>query len=102
MAEARQITDLGPEELAEVERIESELDSFIEKRARQSSEQRAVEAAWAENVRRAKEKKRQENGWGWVRHYSRLADSHRALALENDNKAEHVRGLLGQPIEEKG
>jgi hypothetical protein len=102
VAESRQITDLSPEELAETERVEVELDQFIEKRARQSSEQRAVEAAWAENVRRAKQKRRQANGWGWIRHYEGLAHAHRTLAEENASKANHVRGLLGLPIEEKG
>jgi hypothetical protein len=97
VAESKQINELSLEELAETERLESELDQFVEKRARQSNEQRAVEEAWAETVRRAKEKKRSANGWGWIRHYEGLARAHRALALENDTKANHVRGLLGLP-----
>ena len=78
-----------------VERVEAELDGFVEKRARQAKDAERVQELWAESERREREKRRQENEWGWIKHYEGLAFVHRALALENDNKAARVRALLG-------
>jgi hypothetical protein len=101
VTQARRIEELTPEELAEVERLESELDAFVEKRAREALAAENTAALWLKTEREHREKRRQANGWGWIRYYSRLANAHRALALENDCKANHVRGLLGLPTEEK-
>jgi hypothetical protein len=95
VTEARDITDLSLEELAEVERVEVELDTFIEKRARQAKDAESTAALWLKTEREQREKKRSANGWGWIRHYEGLARAHRALALENGDKAAHVRRLLG-------
>jgi hypothetical protein len=95
VAQARDITELSREELAEVERLESELDVFIEKRAQKAKDVGEQDELWAKKVRREKEKRRQQNGWGWIRHFEGLARAHRALAQEHDVKADHVRGLLG-------
>jgi hypothetical protein len=84
-----------------VERMEAELDSFIERRARQAKDAESTAELWLKTEDEHREKKRQRNGWGWIRHYEGLARAHRTLALENDSKADHVRGLLGLPIEEK-
>jgi hypothetical protein len=99
MAEvAKQMTDLTPEELAEVERVEVELNAFINKRAEQAKDAAKEDEQWEQSKRERRDARRRANGWGWVRHYSRLADSHRALALENDSKAERIRGLLGPSL----
>jgi hypothetical protein len=78
-----------------VERVEAELDSFIEKRARQAKDAEKLAELWAKSERVHREKRRQANGWGWIRHYESLARTHRSLALENENKAARVRVLLG-------
>ncbi len=101
MAEARDIRSLSLEELAETERLESELDAFITKRAEQAKDAEKVEELWAKSASEHREKRRQANGWGWLRHYEGLARAHRALALENDGKANHVRGLLRLPTREE-
>ena len=77
------------------ERVEAELDSFIEKRAREAKDAENVEKLWAKSERVHRQKRRQRNGWEWIRHYEGLAHAHRSLALENDNKAARVRVLLG-------
>jgi hypothetical protein len=102
VTEARHITDLTPEELAEVERVEAELDAFVTKRAREAKDANRTAELWLKSEREHREKRRHQNGLGWIRHYEGLAATHRALALENDDKANHVRGLLGLPTEEKG
>ena len=80
---------------AHVEKVEAQLDSFIEKCAREAKDAQKVEELWAKSERVHREKRRQANGWGWIRHYEGLAYTHRSLALENENKAARVRVLLG-------
>ena len=58
MAEARRIEELTPEELAEVERAESELDAFVTKRAEQAKEVESTAALWLKTEREHREKKR--------------------------------------------
>jgi hypothetical protein len=90
-----------------VERVEAELDAFVNKRARQAKDAERVQELWAESERREREKRRQQNGWGWIRHFEGLARAHRTLALENDNKVARVQALLGgygekeEPMNEK-
>jgi hypothetical protein len=78
-----------------IERVEAELDLFIEKRAREAKDAEKIEELWAKSEHVHREKRRQANWWGWIRHYEGLADAHRSLALENENKAARVRVLLG-------
>ena len=90
-----------------VERVEAELDAFVKKRAREAKDAEKVRELWAESERREREKRRQQNGWGWIRHFEGLARAHRALALENDNRVARVQALLGghgekeEPMNEK-
>lgn len=83
-------------------KVEAELDAFVEKRAREAKDAENVEELWLKSERDHCEKRRHQNGLGWIRHYEGLARAHRTLAEENDGKAARVRGLLGLPIEEKG
>jgi hypothetical protein len=101
VAEAKDITSLSLEELAEVERLESELDVFIEKRAQQAKDVGEQDELWAKKARRDKEKRRQENGWAWVRYYEGLASVHRGLAQEHEDKAANFQALLEQQSKEK-
>ena len=94
-------------DLEAVERVEAELDAFVKKRVREAKYAEKVRELWAESERREREKRRQQNGWGWIRHFEGLARTHRTLALENDNKVARVQALLGghgekeEPMNEK-
>ena len=92
---ARHISELSLEELAETERVEAELDAFVEKRARQAKDAENIAELWLKSEREHREKRRRANGWGWVRYHTNLAEVHRGLSQEHDAKADHVRGLLG-------
>ncbi len=80
---------------AHVEKVEAELDQFVERRARETKDAKKVEELWANSERVHRQKRRQANGWSWIRPYEGLAHTHRSLALENENKAARVRVLLG-------
>jgi hypothetical protein len=66
VTQARDITELFLEELAETECLESELDQFIEKRALQARDAENVANLWLKTEREHREKRRQANGWGWM------------------------------------
>ena len=78
---------------AHVEKVEAELDSFIEKRARQAAEQEHVEELWEESVRRDRERRREENREAWRGFHAHMQELHAQLAAEHRAKAER---LLGQ------
>jgi hypothetical protein len=99
VAEARHITDLSLEELAEVERVEAELDTFVEKRARQAKDAESTAALWLKTEREHREKKRSANGWGWIRHYEGLARAHRALAHETRIRIQKVTEMAAAGYE---
>ena len=74
-----------------IERIESELDTFIEKRAREARDAAQVEELWKASERRHRERQREENRELWRCYYldqaerlertaAELAASHRARA----------------------
>jgi hypothetical protein len=98
VAGARHIEELSVKELAEVERVEAELDTFIEKRAREAKDANRTAELWLKSEREHCEKRRQANGWGWIRHHEGLAHTLRGLAQEHEDKANHVRGLLGLKV----
>ena len=81
---------------AHVEKVEAELDQFVERRAREAKDAEKVEELWAESERRERRKRRQRNGWAWVSYHQGLASFHRDLADEHEDRAEHVRELLGE------
>ena len=72
---------------AHVEKVEAELDQFIERRAREARDAQRVEELWAKSEREHHEKKREENRAAWLQHerhmerlHLDLADSHRVRA----------------------
>ena len=77
-----------------VEKVEAELDQFIEKRAREAKDAEKVEELWAASERKERRKRRQRNGWAWIDYHQGLARFHRDLAHEHEDRAEHVRELL--------
>ena len=81
---------------AHVEKVEAELDQFVERRAREAKDAQRVQELWAESERKERNKRRQRNGWAWVSFYESLARAHWRLAHEHEDKAAHVRELLGE------
>ena len=79
---------------AHVEKVEAELDSFIEKRARQAAELEHVEELWAISVRRDRERRQQENQAAWYAFEVHMSELHASLSEEHRSKAE---GLLEEP-----
>ena len=65
-----------------IERIESELDSFIEKRAREKEEANLIEAAWAASTRRFNERRRERNRNLWRAYHLERAECLERTAAE--------------------
>lgn len=66
---------------------EAELDAFINRRARENTEQHHVEAVWAESERRHTEKVRKENRAAWYAYHMRMAEWHARMSEEHQAKA---------------
>ncbi len=80
-----------------VERAETELNSFIEKRAQTSKAEREREELWKASIRKYRERHRRAFTWEWYRHYAHLSRLHSELAEENGAKAADVLALLEEP-----
>jgi Holliday junction resolvase-like predicted endonuclease len=78
---------------AAMERVEVELDAFVEKRAREAKEANAVEAAYAESVRRFHQKRHQQNAQQWLAYHDEQLRRHEATfaALASHHRAERNR-----------
>jgi hypothetical protein len=79
-----------------VERVESELDRIVEKRARERREANEVEELWAESTRRHNHRIREENRLAWRDFHQHMQALHDALAAEHRAKA-----LALETIEER-
>ncbi len=77
-------------DVAAAERVEGELDQFIEKRAREEADANAVEALWAEQDRRERTRRREENREAWIAFHRGLARSHAALSESHEERAERL------------
>lgn len=79
-----------------VEAAAKSIDAFIERRARQSEEQRRVEAEWAISERRHRERRREENREAWRSYYldqaERLERTAAELAAKHRARAEELAG----------
>ncbi len=69
-----------------VERVEAELDAFINKRSKAKAKANAEEEAWKESTRRVNEKRRRANRWAWIDHHGHMHSLHLALASEHADK----------------
>lgn len=69
-----------------VERVEAELDSFINKRSREREEANRTEAAWAESERRVVERRRETNRERWINYFEHMHRLHLDLAAEHANR----------------
>jgi hypothetical protein len=70
-----------------VERVEAELDSFIEKRARQAKDAECVEELWAKSTARDRARRREENRTLWVGFHSRLSRSYARISAEHERRS---------------
>jgi hypothetical protein len=80
-----------------IERVEAELDSFTEKRARQAKDAERVEELWAKSAARDRARRREENRALWIEFHSRLSRSHGRISAEHEAKAQ----ILLEESEEK-
>jgi hypothetical protein len=74
-------------DVEKVNKIESDLDLFIERRVRQRDDEDLVAEAWEMSERRDRDRRQRENRQAWVsfeRHMERL---HLGLAEEHHQKA---------------
>ncbi len=74
------------------EKAEQELDKFVERRAREKSDEQKVADLWAETDAREREKRRRENKQAWREYELHLERVHMGLALEHRARAEKLAG----------
>jgi hypothetical protein len=75
-----------------VERVEAEIDSFIQKRAREKADANEVDAFWAEQERCDRQRKREANRQAWIAFHRGLARSHAALSESHEERAVRLAG----------
>jgi hypothetical protein len=75
-----------------MERVESELDRIIEKRAREARDAAAVEELWAEQERRERERRRDDHRLARLEHERHTERLHASLSEEHRAKAEALAG----------
>lgn len=75
---------------AAIERVESELDSLINKRARGREKANELEKFWKDSESKYRERIQRENRARWFAFYSHLADSFRQRAADYERKAEEL------------
>lgn len=69
-----------------VERVEAELDAFVNKRAKEREDANREEEAWKESTRRVNEKRRRENRQSLIDYYGHMPRLHLDLAAEYANR----------------
>ena len=74
------------------ERVEAELDSFIEKRAREKEDANRVEELWTASEARHRERRRRENQEAWHGFHCHMERLHSALSAEHRERAEALAG----------
>jgi hypothetical protein len=77
---------LAREDFDDVERVEAELDKFIEKRAREKREANLIEEEWTRTERRDRQRRREANRLAWLDFYERMNRLHLGLAAEHADK----------------
>ena len=68
---------------AHVEKVEAELDSFIERRARERADANKVDELWAESDRRERVRGREENREAWRGFHAHMQALHAGLSEEH-------------------
>ncbi|MBA3474688.1 MAG: hypothetical protein H0T57_15955 [Rubrobacter sp.] len=77
-----------------VERVESEIDKFVSKRAQEKRDANAIEELWTISERKDRERRRRENRAAWYAFEVHMSELHASLSKEHRSKAE---GLLEEP-----
>ena len=68
------------------EAVEAQLNAFISKRAEKGGEQRRVEEAWAESVRRHHARRRELNRQRWIEYFGNMHRLHLGIAEEHADR----------------
>lgn len=74
------------------ERVESELDRIVAKRAREAKDAAAIEEAWKQSARAHREKRREARRQEWCDFHRHMQALHTGLAEEHAEKA----AMLGE------
>ncbi len=64
------------DEVASIEKVEAELNGFIERRAKQNGRANAEEMAWKESTRKHNDKLRTERLWDRLDYHRRQLEAH--------------------------
>jgi hypothetical protein len=83
-----------------IERVESELDRLVERRAREARDASKVEELWKESVRRDHERRRAENRAAWIAFHRGLARTHAALSESHEERAARL-AAVAQPMAQR-
>jgi hypothetical protein len=83
-----QATDEGS--VMDVVQADAQIDAFIERRSRQSPEQRPEEVMYAESVRRYHRRRRKEIAALWFAHFCRMAENHARISEDYERRAEEL------------
>ncbi len=69
-----------------IEKVEAELDRFVEKRAREKADANKVEEFWAEQDRRERAPRRNTLRWEWADYHGRLHKAHLSIAEDHTRR----------------
>lgn len=75
--------DLDVDKIEAAERVEAELDRFIEKRAREKADANKVKEFWAAHDRRERARRRDTLRWEWADYHGRLHKAHLSIAEDH-------------------
>ena len=74
-------------EAERAEKLEAEIDSLIERRAREERDAGPIEEAWRETTRRHNEQRREELGAAWHGYHEHMKEVHSMLARQHEIEA---------------
>jgi broad specificity polyphosphatase/5'/3'-nucleotidase SurE len=70
-----------------MERVESELDRLVERRAREAKDANAIEELWKQSERAHRDRRREENREAWHSYEMHMCKLHASLSEEHRVKA---------------
>jgi hypothetical protein len=83
-----------------IDRVEAELDAFIEKRAREKANANRVDEFWDEQDRRHRERQREENRRDWCDFHRQMQTLHLGLAAEHASRRSRLLAESGYELDE--
>jgi hypothetical protein len=66
---------------------ERQLNDLVERRATEKNNANAREETYKQSVRRHREKRQEQNRWGWIRFFDRMAQSHARMSEDYERRA---------------